>query len=340
VAGAVVSGAYFGDKMSPLSDSTILASVSANVDLYVHIRHMFYTAGPSFFIALCVYTAVGFGGHVSQPVPASARTMLTDLDNVFALGWYTLIPPAVVIACIVRKVPSVAAIMLSSLVAGIIAVTMQHFASADVLAASVSGFHVPMIAATGANPQEVSSQFVKLVERGGLYSMASTLVLVFAAFVLAAAMDVSSSLDALISRLLSAVRSTFGLIASTMASGLTLIGLTSHGGVTMLIVGGLFQKAYAERGLAPQNLSRSLEDSVTITEPLMPWTVSAVFMATTLGVPTIQYAPWAVFCYGGPFFSLLIAALYDRTGYGIKRVEASDIAPMTSVDDVVLRNAM
>ena len=91
--------------------------------------------------------------------------------------------------------------------------------------------------------------------------------------------------------------------------------------MTALVIGGLFQPAYKERGLAPENLSRSLEDSVTITEPLMPWTVSAIFMATTLGVPTAQYAPWAVFCYGGPFFSLLIAALYRHTGFGIKAIE-------------------
>ena len=97
-----------------------------------------------------------------------------------------------------------------------------------------------------------------------------------------------------------------------------MIGLTSHGGVTALVIGGLFQQAYRERGLDTVNLSRSLEDSVTITEPLMPWTVSAVFMATTLGVPTVQYAPWAVFCYGGPVFSLLIAGLYRYTRFGIR----------------------
>jgi NhaC family Na+:H+ antiporter len=119
------------------------------------------------------------------------------------------------------------------------------------------------------------------------------------------------------------VRSVFGLIAATMAAGASMIAMTSHGGVTALVIGGLFQKAYRERGLAPENLSRSLEDSITITEPLMPWTVSAVFMATTLGVPTLQYAPWAVFCYGGPIFSLTIAALYRWTGYGIR--------PLTSV---------
>ena len=147
--------------------------------------------------------------------------------------------------------------------------------------------------------------------------MANTLVVVIAAFLLAGAMDASGSLDLLVNRMLGAVRSVFGLIAATMASGATMIALTSHGGVTALVIGGLFQGAYAERGLAPENLSRSLEDSVTITEPLMPWTVSAVFMAATLGVPTLSYAPWAVFCYGGPVFSLLIAALFRRTRFGI-----------------------
>jgi NhaC family Na+:H+ antiporter len=119
--------------------------------------------------------------------------------------------------------------------------------------------------------------------------------------------------------MLAAVRSVFGLIGATMTAGATMIALTSHGGVTALVIGGLFRTAYDERGLARENLSRSLEDSITITEPLMPWTVSAVFMATTLGVPTAAYAPWAVFCYGGPIFSLLLAATFRRTGFGLNQ---------------------
>ena len=150
--------------------------------------------------------------------------------------------------------------------------------------------------------------------------MVNTLLVIIAAFLLAGAMDVSGALDRLIGRLLAAVHSTFGLIAATMAAGATMISLTSHGGVTALIVGELFQKAYDERGLARVNLSRSLEDSVTIVEPLMPWTVSAVYMATTLGVPTLDYAPWALFCIGGPIFSLLYAVTFDRFGFGLKRL--------------------
>jgi Na+:H+ antiporter, NhaC family len=150
--------------------------------------------------------------------------------------------------------------------------------------------------------------------------MATTFVVILAAFLLAGAMEVSGALAVLIARLLAAATTTFRLIASTMVSAATMIGLTSNNNVTALVVGGLFQDAYRDRGLAPQNLSRSLEDSASITEPLMPWTVSAVFMATTLGVPTLQYAPWAVFCYTGSIFSLLIAATYERTGFGIARL--------------------
>ncbi len=160
--------------------------------------------------------------------------------------------------------------------------------------------------------------------------MANILIVVIAAFLLAGAMDAAGALDLLIERMLRKVRSVFGLVAATMGSGGIMVALTSHAGVTALVIGGLFQKAYAERGLAPENLSRSLEDSVTITEPLMPWTVSAVFMATTLGVPTIEYAPWAIFCYGGPIFSLLLAGLYRRTGFGLRPLEAAEVQPATS----------
>lgn len=322
VAGAVVSGAYFGDKMSPLSDSTIIAAVAAEVDLYAHIRHMVYTAGPSFVISLVVYlflsrlSAVG-----SAEASISGQRIMNDLDLVYNLGWYTLLPAVIVVACIVRKVPAAVAIAASSLAAGVLAVVVQHFSVQDAILGAVSGFKLTMVASTGVDPATLSAPFGRLVERGGLYSMATTLVLVFAAFLLAAGMEVSGALTILITRLLSAVRSTFGLIAATMTAGLTMIGLTSHGGVTMLIIGGLFQNAYRERGLAPQNLSRSLEDSVTITEPLMPWTVSAVFMASTLGVSTIEYAPWAVFCYCGPLLSLIIAATYNRTKFGIRPLD-------------------
>jgi NhaC family Na+:H+ antiporter len=319
VAGAVVSGAYFGDKMSPLSDSTNICAIAANVPLYRSIRHLLYTAIPSFTACLIVYSLASRFAPVSgDGLPDTARILLADLERSFNLNAIALIPLAVMLWGIMRKYPPALAIALSAMIALVVAVLFQGVTPVNALTSAVSGARAEMFG-TATTP---SAQFLTLVNRGGLYSMAPTLVVVIAAFILAAAMEVSGALTLLIERMLAGVTSIFRLIAATMAAGATMIALTSHGGVTALIVGGLFQPAYKERDLAPENLSRSLEDSVTITEPLMPWTVSAIFMATTLGVPTSQYAPWAVFCYGGPFFSLLIAASYRKTGFGIRRLSA------------------
>jgi NhaC family Na+:H+ antiporter len=308
--GAVVSGAYFGDKMSPLSDSTNICAIGAGAPLYTHIRHMLYTAVPSFVLGLILYTvAARLAPVTSDGIPDSARALLADLQTVYDLHWVVLVPPAIVIWSIIRRMPPALAISLSSLVAAVIGVAVQGFSVQDALVAGVGGFRADMVGSVGADAGSLGEAFTTLVERGGLYGMANTLIVVISAFLLAGAMDASGALNLLIDRMLKSVRSVFGLIAATMAAGGTMIALTSHGGVTALVIGGLFQKAYRERRLAPENLSRSLEDSVTITEPL------------TLGVPTIQYAPWAIFCYGGPVFSLLLAGLYKRTRFGLRLLE-------------------
>ncbi|MEM7354711.1 MAG: Na+/H+ antiporter NhaC [Acidobacteriota bacterium] len=321
-AGAVVSGAYFGDKLSPLSDSTNICAIGAGADLYAHIRHLLYTSVPSFVVATVVFTVsshwTGVGG---EGLPPKAVELLGDIDRVYALDAWALLPPVIVVLGILRRTPPVIAMASSSLVASLLAVWHQGFSLEDAMVTAVRGFDVGMTASLGLEPSSLGETFQALVNRGGLDSMVGTLLVVLAAFLLAGALDASGALDLLIRRMLAAVRSTFGLICATMAAGSVMIALTSHGGVTALVIGGLFQKAFADRNLAPQNLSRSLEDSVTIVEPLMPWTVSAVFMATTLGVPTLEYLPWALFCMGGPVFSLVLAATFERTGFGLLEVE-------------------
>lgn len=324
-AGAVVSGAYFGDKLSPLSDSTNICAIGAGADLYAHIRHLLFTAVPSFVIAAVVYAvSARWTGSQAEGLPPKAIQLLSDIDRVFALDAWALLPPTVVIVGILRKIPPVIAMTTSSAVAAILAVSRQGFTAGDAMVTAVRGFDADRIASLGLDPATLGEPFRALASRGGLDSMAGTLVVVIAAFLLAGALDASGALDLMIRRLLSSVRSIFGLVAATMAAGSVMIALTSHGGVTALVIGGLFQKAYADRDLAPQNLSRALEDSVTLVEPLMPWTVSAVFMATTLGVPTLDYLPWALFCIGGPIFSLLLAATYERTGFGLRKSQRNN----------------
>lgn len=316
-AGAVVSGAYFGDKMSPISDSTNISAIGAGADLYDHIAGMVYTAGPSFVIAFLVYLFAGFAGHSGggSEIPEAARLVQKNIASAFDLGILPFIPPLIAILGMVRRYPAALVILASSITALGVGMLANGLGAPDALRAAINGFNVEML---GPDAASMSDSTRSLLNRGGMASMAFTLLFIFSAFLMAAAMEVSGALSRLLNAMLARVRSIFSLIAATMAAGATLISMTSHGGVTALIVGNLYQKPFDEMRLSRRNLSRSIEDSVTIVEPLLPWTVSAVFMATTLGVPTIEYAPWALFCFTGSFFSLAIAFLYKWTGFGIK----------------------
>lgn len=321
-AGAIVSGAYFGDKLSPLSDMTNICAIGAGARLYDHVRHMLYTAVPSMLVAIVVYAITGSVMNHSDAaggMPETATTLLNELTAIYKLNPFVLLPLVVVIAGIVRGVSPSLTMSASSVVAMILGVLMHGFNAEGALVSALAGFDLSTIPTDPASIPDYSEALSRLLERGGLWSMTQTLLLIIAAFLLAGAMHVSGSLDVLLRAMLSRVRSIFGLVAATMASGMVMIGLTSHGGVTALVVGGLYQDAYRERKLAPVNLSRTLEDSVTIIEPLMPWTVSAVYMATTLGVATMDYLPWATFCLTGPIFTLMYAAIQRWTTFGIKR---------------------
>lgn len=320
VAGAIVSGAYFGDKLSPLSDTTNVAAIAAHVPVFSHIRHMLWTAVPSFILATLIYALIGLlasGGDAATPQTAQATS--SALAGLFRLDALALLPVALAIGGIAFRQPPALVILASSVLALILGITVQGWAASDAVRVVMAGFDVSM---TGTAPDTLPATLPGLLNRGGLASMGQTLIFIITAFVLAGAMETSGALARLMQALLSAVRSTFSLVAATLAAGATFVAVTSHAGVTALIVGELFRPAYRNRGLAGENLSRSIEDSVTLVEPLLPWTVSALFMATTLGVPTLDYAPWALFCLGGPVFSLLIAALAGRTGWGIRSSEA------------------
>jgi Na+:H+ antiporter, NhaC family len=328
MAGAVISGAYVGDKLSPLSDSTNICAIAAGADLYEHIRHLMYTSIPSFLVCCVAFTAAGLTMHAPAAAVGEAPALGGELSRAFDLSLWTLLPPLVVGICMWKKVAPTLAMCLSSLSAILVAIAVQGMSLAPAIESAINGFRHGMLplfsAADAAAP---SAAFAKLVDRGGLYSMIGTFVVILAAFLLAAALEASGALRRILEALLAAAKGVFGLIAATAAAAATMIALTSHNGVTALVVGELFQPAYRQRKLAAINLSRTLEDAATITEPLMPWTVSAVYMATTVGVPTIDYAPWAVFCYAGPVFTLLIAATYSKTGFGIAPLVAEAEAP-------------
>lgn len=315
VAGAVVSGAYLGDKLSPLSDMTNIAAIGAGAELYTHIQHMLWTSVPPAIIAIIIFAAIGFNSNAADGIAlAKAQAVQAQLIDLYRFNLVVALPLLVALLGIVFRLAPALIITGSSILALAVGIGVQDFPVAAAAATFANGFDITMVAPEAA----VSANLSNLLNRGGVFSMAPTLMFIIAAFILAAAMETSGALARLLSALLSAVHSTFGLVTATMAAGLVIIGITSHGGVTSLIVGGLFGKSYRERALAPENLSRAIEDSVTVTEPLMPWTVSGLFMATTLGVATLDYAPWAVFCLLCPVFSLLLAFTHQRFGFGLK----------------------
>jgi NhaC family Na+:H+ antiporter len=281
---------------------------------------MVYTAGPSFIVALLVYLAAGIltdansvaGSDFNHPI-------LQEIEQAYSISWLVFIPALIVIIGTFNRKPAALVMVISSVTAMAIGIGVHGFSPYNAILSAITGFNVSMLEGMSNSSSDMLNI---LLNRGGINSMSTTLIIIIAAFLLAAGMDVSGGLDKLLQTMIERARSVFGLVAATLASGATMIALTSHGGVTALIVGGLFQDGYRERGLAPENLSRSLEDSVTILEPLLPWTVSAIFMATTLGVPTLAYMPWAVFCMTGWMFSLLMASIYERTGFGLKALQA------------------
>lgn len=323
VAGAIVSGAYFGDKLSPISDMSIVAAIGAKADLYTHVRHMLDTSLPPTLIALAAYVAVGFSSSaVGGEAMTNAVAVKGELDALFDLGIAPAIPLAIAIVGIGMRGSPTLVIVLSSICALVVGVAVQGFSVAAALTTFVNGFDIgAMHSATV--PSEAAEN---LLNRGGIFSMAETMLFIVAAFLFAGALEVCGALETLLRAMLSMVRSAFGLVAATLAAGTVMVAMTSNGTVTSLIVGNLFRQSYADRGLAPENLSRAIEDSVAVVEPLMPWTVSALFMAGTLGVSTVDYFPWAIFCSLGPVFSLIFAAAYEFTGLGLKKLPAVKVA--------------
>lgn len=317
-AGAVVAGAYFGDKISPLSDTTNLAPIAAGSELYEHIRHMFYTTLPPFIISLIVYTFLGFNSSASSvSSPEKVTIMLNTLDTVYNWNLLLLIPIIIVLYGSVRKKPTIPTMIISSLVAILIGVGMQGFTLIDAFVTMVSGFNVSMIHVAGFDSENVIWEITRLINRGGMNSMMGTVLIAFCSFAFAGTISKAGCLDVILEKILSSVKSVGGLIASTSLSCVTMAIVTGSSYLSILIPGELFRDAYKERGLAAKNLSRTLEDSGTVVVPLVPWSMAGVYMSSTLGVPVIQYAPWAFLCYLGFIFAII----YGFTGFGIAKIE-------------------
>ncbi len=325
-AGAIVAGSYFGDKMSPLSDTTNLAPISAGSNLYDHIKHMVYTTAPGVIISIILYTVIGLNGDPSGfASPERINVMLNSLGTYFKFGWYwiiMIIPVLVVVYGSIKKLPTIPVMLFSALIAVIIGVFVQGFTLKNGMLSMVNGFNVEMISqrsfniVQGFDPKAVSPDLLRLLNRGGMNSMMGTVLLALCAFGFAGVISVSGSLEVLLEHLLKFVRTTGTLILSTVVSCVTIALVTGSSYLSILLPGELFSQTYAKRGLAAVNLSRTLEDAGTVVVPLIPYSMAGAYMAQMLGVSVIEYAPWAFLCYTG----IIFAIIYGFTGFGIKKI--------------------
>lgn len=316
VAGAVVSGAVFGDKLSPFSDTTILAPIAAGSELYDHIKHMLYTTGAATIVCLIVFTVVGLNMDVSEmSSPEVVNQTLKNLEELYNFNLFLLIPPVLIFWGAYTKKPTIPMLLLASVLALVMGMVFQDFSLKTSLQAYVNGFNIKMIPDAG-NIQ-LAKPIVNLLNRGGLMGMMSTVLLVFCAFSFAGIFSKAGCIDVILERMTKSIKSVGHLITATVGSALFMSIITGSSYLAILIPGEMFQDLYAKFNLEPKNLSRTLEDAGTCAVPIVPWSIAGTYMATTLGVPTFSYLPWAILCYG----SMIFAIIYGFTGFGIAKIK-------------------
>ncbi len=316
-AGAVVSGAYFGDKLSPMSDTTNLAPAMAGTELFVHIRHQVLTTGPAWVIAMVGYTILGAGLNPDAEA-ASMGTIAQTIDTHFHPSVLHLLPPVVVVLLVLRRKPALPVLLLGVVLGGAVAILAEGATVGATLDAAMSGYK-----ATTGDPA-----VDELLSRGGMSSMGSTIFLVLCAMSFGGIMEGTGMLRVLAARLLRLARSTGSLIATTVLTALGMNIVSADQYISIVVPGRMFAPAFAERGLHPKNLSRALEDGGTITSPLVPWNTCGAFMAATLMVPTGAYFIYAFLNLVNP----LISILYGVMGWTIEPADPAEPAPTETTE--------
>ena len=289
-AGAIIGGAYFGDKMSPLSDTTNLAALAADVDLFDHIRSMMVTTIPSALLASVTYIILGFTHPptVQAAELGSLKPFLDSLGVMFAFNPLLLIPPAIVFVGSLKKKPTIPTLLTSIMAACVLALIFQQYTLADVSNSLSSGFSASM--APWAT--DLPDQTIELVNRGGLYSMSQAIFVAFLVFFFIGSIDTINAMPTVVSRVFAFAKTRSATIVASLGASALTNSMTSNQYATSFIVGDAFKSRYDDLKIPRKVLSRSLEDYGTMIESMVPWTSTAVFMVATLGVPWADYWHW------------------------------------------------
>ena len=317
IAGAVISGAYFGDKMSPLSDTTNLAPAMAGTDLFTHIKYMAYTTVPTIIVTLIVFSILST--TIDTTGSADISNLLASINNTFHISPWLFLVPGAVIAMILMKTKPLIALGTGVVLAAVFAFVFQG----DVLS-NLSGSNFKSIITAVWTDVEVKTDNEKLTElfsSGGILGMLWTILLIICAMVFGGIMDAIGALAKITKSLLSVATSVFGLFGSTVLSCFGLNAIASDQYLAIVIPGKMFKKAYEDKGLAPENLSRTLEDSGTVTSVLIPWNTCGAYQSGVLGVGVGEYFIYAMFNYLSPITTLLFAAFSIKIRKLVKQVK-------------------
>ena len=315
-AGAIISGAYFGDKMSPLSDTTILASSTTGTDLFVHIRYMMLTTTPTFLITIVIFFFAGLDNGAGTDLQVSQYA--EGLDRTFHISLWTLLVPLLTGVLIARRVPSLIVLFLSAIMAGVVALVLQPHILTEIATGStvnsqlstlnsIKGLAITFYGATAVDTGFASLN--ELVSTGGMAGMLNTIWLILCAMCFGAAMVASRMIESLTQVIVRFVRSRVSMVTSTVGTGIFLNITTGDQFISIVLNADIYKEVYRRQGYETRLLSRSCEDSATVTSVLIPWNTCGMTQSTVLGVPTLTYLPYCFFNLISPLMSILVAAI-------------------------------
>ena len=325
-AGAIISGAYFGDKMSPLSDTTILASSATGTDLFVHIRYMMYTTVPTFLITITIFFITGLGKTTGVELHVSEYT--EGLSRTFNISLWTLLVPLLTGVLIARRVPSVIVLFASSVMAGIVALILQPHILSEIATGtspivnsnlsvvnSIKGLAITYFGATAVDTGNASLN--ELISTSGMAGMLNTIWLILCAMCFGAAMVASRMIESITCVIIRFVRNRISLVSSTVGTGIFLNITTGDQFISIVLNADIYKEVYKQEGYETRLLSRTTEDAATVTSVLIPWNTCGMTQSTVLGVPTLSYLPYCFFNLFSPLMSIVVAAI----GWKIKKIK-------------------
>ncbi|MGY0412595.1 Na+/H+ antiporter NhaC [Staphylococcus sp. mip270_02] len=315
-AGAIIAGAVFGDKMSPLSDTTNLAALVTKVNIFSHIRAMVWTTVPASIIGLIVWYIAGrqFGGNTNT---SNVNALLNELSQIYNINIFVWLPLIIIIICLLIKISTVPAMLISSLSAIIVGVFNNGFNMVDGFKATFDGFNKGMVSSSNG---ELTDRAIGLIEQGGIMSMTEIVVTIFCGYAFAGIVEKAGCLDVILNKISKNINSVGQLILATVLGGIMMVLAAGVASVVIIMVGVLLLEMYNKMGLDRTNLSRTLEDSGTMIIPLIPWGTSGIYYTQQLGVTVDQFFIWTVPCY----LCIVFALFYGFSGIGIKKIKTTE----------------